>query len=63
MSSGSRVWIVVAASIGGVEALKDQRTKSKITYSAVSDKIKRPKEESMSKVMDLSCWGPSTVKF
>jgi hypothetical protein len=63
MSSGSRVWIVVAAIIVGIEALKDQRTKSKITSSALSDKIKRSKEESMSKVMDLSCWGPSTVKF
>ncbi|KAI4322872.1 hypothetical protein L6164_022523 [Bauhinia variegata] len=29
----------------------------------VSEKVKRTKEESMSKVMDLSCWGPNTIKF
>ena len=31
---------------------------------AVSDnKQKRSKEESMRKVMDLNCWGPTTTKF
>ena len=32
--------------------------------SAVSDnKQKRSKEESMRKIMDLNCWGPTTTKF
>ncbi|KAI4333743.1 hypothetical protein L6164_018513 [Bauhinia variegata] len=39
----------------------------KLSYAstaAVSDKVrKRTKEESMKKVMDLSCWGPNTTKF
>jgi len=30
---------------------------------AVSNKVKRTKEESVRKVMDLSCWGPSTSRF
>ncbi|KAL4619420.1 hypothetical protein ACB092_06G078200 [Castanea dentata] len=36
---------------------------SATSSSAVSDKKKRSKEESMRKIMDLSCWGPSTTKF
>jgi hypothetical protein len=36
---------------------------SATSSSAVSDKKKRSKEESMRKVMDLNCWGPSTIKF
>ncbi|KAK7818006.1 hypothetical protein CFP56_041853, partial [Quercus suber] len=31
--------------------------------SAVSGKKKRSKDESMRKIMDLNCWGPSTCKF
>ncbi|XP_058773805.1 uncharacterized protein LOC131648021 [Vicia villosa] len=31
--------------------------------SAVSKKVKRTKEESMNKVMELNCWGPSTARF
>ncbi|KAL0001061.1 hypothetical protein SO802_014842 [Lithocarpus litseifolius] len=31
--------------------------------SAISNTIKRSKEDSMRKVMDLSCWGPNTIRF
>ncbi|OIW05250.1 hypothetical protein TanjilG_03639 [Lupinus angustifolius] len=31
--------------------------------SAVSNKVKRTKEQSMRKVMELDCWGPSTMRF
>ncbi|GMP54348.1 hypothetical protein CsSME_00019547 [Camellia sinensis var. sinensis] len=88
MSSASRAWIV-AASVGAVEALKDQgfcrwnyamrsihhHTKNKMrSYSqakklspsssaVVSSKIREEKakqsEESLRKVMYLSCWGPN----
>ncbi|KAI3441576.1 uncharacterized protein J3R85_002171 [Psidium guajava] len=88
MSSSSRAWIV-AASIGAVEALKDQgfcrwnyalrslhhhaksnvgscsqarRVSSSSAASAISEKIRERKakqcEESLRKVMYLSCWGP-----
>lgn len=80
-SAGSRAWIV-AASIGAVEALKDQgicrrslnqhvknnvrsfSQANKLPSSAVvSSKItdentKQQAEESLRKVMYLSCWGP-----
>ncbi|CAK8535184.1 unnamed protein product [Lathyrus sativus] len=36
---------------------------SSSSSAAVSDKVKRTKEESMKKVMDLNCWGPSTARF
>ncbi|WJX68672.1 hypothetical protein P8452_53019 [Trifolium repens] len=38
----------------------------KLSYAssaAVSNKVKRSKEESMKKVLDLNCWGPSTARF
>ncbi|XP_060189845.1 uncharacterized protein LOC132618862 [Lycium barbarum] len=84
MSSSRRAWIV-AASVGAVEALKDQvglcrwnyplrslaqHTKNNIrSYSqakklssssliARSDKANQS-EESLRKVMYLSCWGPN----
>ncbi|XP_030550976.2 uncharacterized protein LOC115755643 [Rhodamnia argentea] len=88
MSSTSRAWIA-AASIGAVEALKDQgfcrwnhalrslhqyakcnvgscsqakRVSSSSAASAISEKIRGGKvkqcEESLRKVMYLSCWGP-----
>ncbi|XP_059275360.1 uncharacterized protein LOC132029955 [Lycium ferocissimum] len=84
MSSSRRAWIV-AASVGAVEALKDQvglcrwnyplrslaqHTKNNIrSYSqakklssssliARSEKAKQS-EESLRKVMYLSCWGPN----
>ncbi|TKY49036.1 protein of wound-induced [Spatholobus suberectus] len=31
--------------------------------AAVSNKVKRTTEESMRKVMEFNCWGPSTVRF
>ncbi|XVE66258.1 hypothetical protein DITRI_Ditri08aG0066200 [Diplodiscus trichospermus] len=84
-SAGSRAWIV-AASIGAVEALKDQgfcrwnhvmrflnqyaknnvrsfsQTKklssSAIVSSKITDEKRKQAEESLRKVMYLSCWGP-----
>ncbi|KAI4333744.1 hypothetical protein L6164_018514 [Bauhinia variegata] len=36
---------------------------SSSSSAAVSNRVKRTKEESMRKVMDLSCWGPNTTRF
>ncbi|KAF5807376.1 hypothetical protein HanRHA438_Chr05g0242141 [Helianthus annuus] len=91
-----KTWLVVA-SIGAVEALKDQgvarwngpikalhhHAKTKIVSSynrSVADRSsrslfvgselaagkyrsKKTKEECMKKVMDMNCFGPSTVRF
>ena len=89
MSSMSRAW-VVAASVGLVEALKDQgfcrwnytirsmqqhaktnlrtfsqaRKLSSSSSAMVSSKVRDEKakqsEESLRKVMYLSCWGPNS---
>ncbi|KAF9661813.1 hypothetical protein SADUNF_Sadunf19G0107900 [Salix dunnii] len=87
MSSTSKAWMVAAA-IGGVEALKDQgfcrwnyalrslhqhaknhvrsasqaKMLSSSSSAMISNKVKEVKakqsEESLRKVMYLSCWGP-----
>ncbi|KAJ6745022.1 DUF3774 DOMAIN PROTEIN-RELATED [Salix purpurea] len=87
MSSASKAWMVAAA-IGGVEALKDQgfcrwnytlrslhqhaknhvrsasqaKMLSSSSSAMISNKVKGVKakqsEESLRKVMYLSCWGP-----
>ncbi|KAE9621656.1 hypothetical protein Lal_00032914 [Lupinus albus] len=36
---------------------------SSASSSVVSNKVKRTKEQSMRKVMELDCWGPSTLRF
>ncbi|GMI74795.1 Wound-induced polypeptide 3 [Hibiscus trionum] len=83
MSSTSRAW-VVAASIGAVEALKDQgvcrwnytlrsavqhaknhlrsasQAKNNLSsQSSAAISKSRQSEESLRKVMYLSCWGPN----
>ncbi|OMO98873.1 hypothetical protein COLO4_13654 [Corchorus olitorius] len=81
-SVGSKAW-VVAASLGTVEALKDQgfckwnhtmrhaknnvrsfsqanklSSSSAMTSDIISDERTKQAEESLRKVMYLSCWGP-----
>ncbi|XVF66899.1 hypothetical protein PTKIN_Ptkin10aG0076400 [Pterospermum kingtungense] len=84
MSSSSRAWIV-AASIGAVEALKDQgicrwnysvrsairhaknhvgsasqaKKLSSQSSAAITNGVSKESEESLRKVMYLSCWGPN----
>ncbi|EOY12769.1 2-nonaprenyl-3-methyl-6-methoxy-1,4-benzoquinol hydroxylase [Theobroma cacao] len=90
MSGAERKVWVVAATIGAVEALKDQgicrwnytirslhqhiknsirsfehqaKMLSPSSSAAASNKLMSKSEERMRKVMDLSCWGPSTIRF
>lgn len=85
MSGASRSGLVVAASIGTVEAMKDQlgvciwnqalrsvnqrgvqsRLLPPPSCSGCSEKMKKIERREMSflKVMHLSCFGPSTVRF
>lgn len=47
-----------------IRAYNQARKLSCASAAAVSNKVKkRSKEESMRKVMDLNCWGPSTIRF
>lgn len=46
-----------------IRSYTQAKTLSSATSAAVSNKVKRTKEESMRKVMDLSCWGPNTSRF
>ncbi|GMJ05193.1 Wound-induced polypeptide 3 [Hibiscus trionum] len=92
MSSGAarKAWIV-AATIGAVEALKDQGicrwnytirslhqhaknnarsyaqantlSSSSSSSSAAACTVMNKSEASMKKVMDLSCFGPNTIRF
>ncbi|KAH1218509.1 hypothetical protein GmHk_13G038860 [Glycine max] len=45
-----------------IRSYTQAKTLSSATSAAVSNKVKRTKEESMRKVMDLSCWGPNTSR-
>ncbi|KAI3466165.1 hypothetical protein Pfo_022828 [Paulownia fortunei] len=67
MSSTSRAWLV-AASIGAVEALKDQgfcrwnyafRHLQQHAKTNLREQKLKQSEESLRKVMYLSCWGPN----
>ncbi|CAH1444492.1 unnamed protein product [Lactuca virosa] len=69
-----KAW-VVAATIGSVEALKDQgvalwnKPLMKISYYSSTVvttrkfRVRRGKEESMKKAMDMSCFGSNNVRF
>ncbi|KAK7244413.1 hypothetical protein RIF29_39234 [Crotalaria pallida] len=46
-----------------IRSYNQARKLSSASSAAVSNKIKRTKEESMKKVMELDCWGPSTTRF
>ncbi|XVE80232.1 hypothetical protein DITRI_Ditri14bG0123200 [Diplodiscus trichospermus] len=96
MSGGGKKAWIVAATIGAVEALKDQGicrwnytlrsvhqhaknnirsfTQAKMISSSSSSSSSAAaaaapvsnyvlREEKMRKVMELNCWGPSTVRF
>ncbi|MCL7046279.1 hypothetical protein MKW94_004672 [Papaver nudicaule] len=61
MNATNKAWMV-AASVGVVEALKDQ---AGMSSSVIPEQIMKQRnemkqsEESLRKVMYLSCWGPN----
>ncbi|QCE09859.1 uncharacterized protein LOC114185729 [Vigna unguiculata] len=42
---------------------KATKVSSAASSASVPNKMKRSKEESMNKVMEFNCWGPSTTRF
>ena len=46
-----------------VRSYTQSRKLSSASSAAVSNKVKRTKEDSMKKVLELNCWGPSTIRF
>ncbi|KAK7244412.1 hypothetical protein RIF29_39233 [Crotalaria pallida] len=44
-----------------IRSYNQARKLSSASSAAVSNKIKRTKEESMKKVMELNCYGPNTI--
>ncbi|KAE9621657.1 hypothetical protein Lal_00033085 [Lupinus albus] len=46
-----------------IRSYTQARKLSSASNAAVSNKIKRSKEESMKKVIELNCYGPNTIRF
>ncbi|KAG4968925.1 hypothetical protein JHK87_034576 [Glycine soja] len=46
-----------------IRSYSQARKLSTASSAAVSNKVKRTKEEHMGKVIEFNCWGPSTAKF
>ncbi|XP_062077927.1 uncharacterized protein LOC133782610 [Humulus lupulus] len=46
-----------------VRSYSQAKKLSSSSVAVVSNQIKRSKEEKISKIMELSSWGPSTIRF